>query len=108
MNIMLVSVKERTREIGVRKAVGARPRNILFQFVVEAVTLTTLGGVCGVGAAALFTLSINLLVPELPARMSLYWIGIGVGVSMSVGLIFGIWPAYKASRLDPIRCLHYE
>ena len=108
MNIMLVSVKERTREIGVRKAVGARPRNILFQFVVEAVTLTTLGGVCGVAAAALVTLLINLLVPELPARMSLYWIGIGVGVSMSVGLIFGIWPAYKASRLDPIRCLHYE
>jgi len=108
MNIMLVSVKERTREIGVRKAVGARPRNILFQFVVEAVTLTTLGGVCGVVAAALITLLINLLVPELPAQMSLYWIGIGVGVSMSVGLIFGIWPAYKASRLDPIRCLHYE
>jgi len=108
MNIMLVSVKERTREIGVRKAVGARPRNILFQFVVEAVTLTTLGGVCGVAAAALVTLFINLLVPELPAQMSLYWIGIGVGVSMSVGLIFGIWPAYKASRLDPIRCLHYE
>lgn len=108
MNIMLVSVKERTREIGVRKAVGARPRNILFQFVVEAVTLTTLGGVCGVAAAALVTLLINLLVPELPAQMSLYWIGIGVSVSMSVGLIFGIWPAYKASRLDPIRCLHYE
>jgi putative ABC transport system permease protein len=108
MNIMLVSVKERTREIGVRKAVGARPRNILFQFVIEAMTLTTLGGVCGVLAAALITLAINLLVPALPARMSLYWISIGVAVSMTVGLVFGIWPAYKASRLDPIRCLHYE
>jgi len=108
MNIMLVSVKERTREIGVRKAVGARQGNILFQFLVEAMTLTTLGGVLGVLLAGAITLAINLFVPELPARMSPFWIALGVLVSSSVGMIFGIWPAYKASRLDPIECLRYE
>ena len=108
MNIMLVSVRERTREIGIRKAVGARRRNILFQFLVEATALTTLGGIAGILAAAGITLLINLLVPQLPARMSLEWTLIGLGVSMGTGLVFGIWPAYQAARLDPIVCLHYE
>lgn len=108
MNVMLVSVKERTREIGVRKAVGARRGDILVQFVAEAVTLTTLGGVAGVALAALVTLGINVFLPQLPARMSAFWVALGVGMSVSVGLIFGIWPATKAARLDPIDCLRYE
>jgi len=108
MNIMLVSVKERTREIGIRKATGARRSDIMLQFLVEAISLTSLGGLAGIALAALITLVINLTIPELPARVSELWMGIGLGVSMSVGLVFGLWPAYKASRLDPIECLHYE
>ncbi|MBP7865244.1 MAG: ABC transporter permease [Acidobacteria bacterium] len=108
MNIMLVSVKERTREIGVRMAMGARRRDILLQFVTEAVTLTTVGGVAGIACSALLVLGINLAVPGLPARISTFWTALGMGVSVLVGLTFGIWPAVKASRLDPIECLHYE
>ena len=70
-------------------------------------TLTTLGGVLGVLLAGAITLAINLFAPELPARMSLFWIALGVLVSSSVGILYGIWPAYKASRLDPIECLWY-
>lgn len=108
MNVMLVSVKERTREIGIRKAVGARKQDILVQFLLEAVVLTSLGGVLGILFAMGITFLLNALVPQLPARISLFWVIMGVGVSTSVGLIFGIWPARKAARMDPITCLHYE
>ncbi len=108
MNIMLVSVTERTREIGVRKALGARRKDITFQFLFEAITLTTAGGVIGVlfsiGTSAL----VIALIPELPASIPGWAVVTGFVVSMMVGLVFGVFPAVKASRLDPIECLRYE
>ncbi|RPI26252.1 MAG: FtsX-like permease family protein [Acidobacteria bacterium] len=108
MNIMLVSVTERTREIGIRKAVGARRQDITFQFLFEAMTLTTVGGVIGIVLAALASYIIMFLVPALPAQVPLWAVIAGFTVSLFVGLVFGVWPAVKASRLDPIECLHYE
>jgi putative ABC transport system permease protein len=108
MNIMLVSVTERTKEIGIRKAIGATKRAIVLQFLLEAMTLTFIGGIIGLIAAAAISNLILLLVPSIPARIPLWAVVAGLGVSILVGLIFGVLPARKASRLDPIECLRYE
>ena len=108
MNIMLVSVTERTKEIGVRKAIGARRRDIVRQFLFEAMMLTFLGGVLGVLLAVGASQLLMLLIPSLPASIPTWAVVTGLTVSISVGLIFGVWPARKASRLDPIECLRYE
>jgi putative ABC transport system permease protein len=108
MNIMLVSVTERTQEIGVRKAIGARRRDIVYQFLFEAMTLTFLGGLLGVLLAVGISQLIMLLIPSLPASIPAWAVISGLGVSVAVGLVFGVWPARKASRLDPIECLRYE
>ncbi|MCI0387270.1 MAG: ABC transporter permease [Acidobacteria bacterium] len=108
MNIMLVTVTERAREIGIRKAVGARRIDIIGQFLFEAMMLTSLGGVLGVVFAIVASYIIMFLIPELPASIPLWAVIQGVGVSTVIGLIFGVWPARKASRLDPTECLRYE
>ena len=108
MNIMLVSVTERTKEIGVRKALGARRRDIVRQFLFEAMTLTFLGGILGVVFAVGISRIVMFFVPSLPASIPTWAVVTGLTVSVGVGLIFGVWPARKASRLDPIECLRYE
>jgi putative ABC transport system permease protein len=108
MNIMLVSVTERTREIGVRKAVGARRFDIVVQFLTEAVVLTGLGGLCGIMLGWLVSRGAHLIFPTLPTTVPLWAAVLGVAVSVSVGLFFGIWPANKAARLDPVVALRYE
>jgi putative ABC transport system permease protein len=107
MNIMLVSVTERTKEIGVRKAVGATRANILAQFLIEAVVLTAIGGLAGLAVGELLAFIINRYSP-LPAYVPLWAIGVGVGISAAVGIVFGLWPAWKAARLDPIEALRWE
>ncbi len=108
MNIMLVSVTERTREIGIRKAVGAKKRNILVQFLIEALMVTGIGGICGVvlGICIIkFVLGGLGIVPEV---YSIPWIVLSFGISLIVGVVFGIFPAYKAANLNPIEALRYE
>ncbi|MBC7930724.1 MAG: ABC transporter permease [Rubrivivax sp.] len=107
MNIMLVSVTERTKEIGIRKAVGATRANILWQFLIEAVVLTGLGGIAGLFVGEIASLLMNKYSP-LPAFVPLWAILVGIGISASVGIVFGLWPAWKAARLDPIEALRYE
>jgi putative ABC transport system permease protein len=108
MNIMLVSVTERTQEIGIRKALGARRRDITNQFLFEAMTLTFLGGMLGVILAVGTSRLIMWLIPSIPASVPMWAVTSGITVSVGVGLIFGVWPARKAARLDPIECLRYE
>lgn len=107
MNIMLVSVTERTREIGVRKAVGAKRSNIIVQFLTEAITLSGAGGLIGVVVGISLGAGVNALI-GFPFGIPVFWIILGFAVSVSVGLVSGIYPAVKASRLDPIIALHYE
>jgi putative ABC transport system permease protein len=108
MNIMLVSVTERTREIGVRKAIGARRSDITWQFLLEAMALTGAGGLLGILLGWLLSLAIRNLVPTLPSTVPLWSVVTGFVVAVSVGLFFGMWPALKAARLDPIVALRYE
>jgi putative ABC transport system permease protein len=108
MNIMLVSVTERTREIGIRKAVGARKADIIVQFLTEAVVLTGLGGLLGMSLGWIVSLVFRLVFPNLPTSVPLWAAVLGVSVSVMVGLFFGTWPAMKAARLDPVVALQYE
>jgi putative ABC transport system permease protein len=105
MNIMLVSVTERTREIGVRKAIGARRQDIIVQFLIEAATLTGLGGVLGIVVGSLIALAIKAI---MPTYIPLWSLVVGFTVSVGLGVAFGLWPAWKAARLDPIEALRYE
>jgi putative ABC transport system permease protein len=107
MNIMLVSVTERTREIGIRKSVGAQRRDILTQFIIEAVILCEIGGLVGILLGITAGNVVGLLI-SVPAVIPWEWVGIGIGSCSLVGLIFGVYPAWKAAALDPIEALRYE
>ncbi len=108
MNIMLVSVTERTKEIGVRRAIGARKADIIWQFLTEAITLTAVGGIIGIAFGWLISLGLKRLAPTLPSIIPAWAVILGFLVSCTVGLVFGLWPAVKAARLDPIEALRYE
>jgi len=107
MNIMLISVTERTREIGVRRAVGAKRRNILWQFILEAVVLCELGGAVGIVLGILAGNAVAVAL-KVPPAVPMDWIIIGLAICSAVGVAFGTYPAYKAAHLDPIDSLRYE
>jgi putative ABC transport system permease protein len=108
MNIMLISVTERTQEIGVRKAIGARRADVRLQFLLEAVVLTLVGGIIGILIGAAVSTLVRTFVPSVPATLSYLWVTIGFVISVGVGLFFGYYPANLAANLDPIDCLRYE
>ena len=107
MNIMLVTVTERTREIGIRKALGARRKDIMAQFLIEAIILSGLGGLLGWGLGALVSQLMSKL-GNISVVLTLGTVALAIGFSIAVGLFFGIYPARKASRMDPIQALHFE
>jgi putative ABC transport system permease protein len=107
MNIMLMAVAERTREIGIRKALGARRRDIMAQFIVESATLSVTGAILGIGAGILLAFTVRAMTP-LPAAVAPWSIGVGVFLGVAVGMLAGILPARQASRLDPIAALRQE
>jgi putative ABC transport system permease protein len=108
MNIMLVSVTERTKEIGIRKAIGARRVDIITQFLLEAVVLTGIGGLIGIGLGWVIAVASKFVFTSLPTAVPAWAAILGIGVSVGVGLFFGIWPASKAAKLDPVEALRYE
>jgi putative ABC transport system permease protein len=108
MNIMLVSVRERTREVGIRKAVGAKRRDIGLQFLIESVTLSVLGGLAGITIAWLGTMIIQLIYPSLPVRLAMWSVLTAFFFSLGVGVFFGVYPALKAASVDPVEALRYE
>jgi putative ABC transport system permease protein len=108
MNIMLISVTERTQEIGVRKAIGARKADVRLQFLFEALVLTLIGGTIGILAGAGVSTIVRTLAPSVPATLSYWWVSIGFAMSAGVGVFFGYYPANLAANLDPITCLRYE
>jgi putative ABC transport system permease protein len=108
MNIMLVSVTERTREIGIRKAVGATRRDILLQFLLEAVMLSFLGGALGIGLGILGANAVSNLTPDLTTKVTIGTLALAAGVASAIGLVFGVYPAVRAGSLRPIDALRYE
>jgi putative ABC transport system permease protein len=108
MNIMLVSVRERTREVGIRKAVGARRGDIALQFLIEAVTLSVLGGLTGIGLGAAGSFILHYLYPSLPVAISMWSTTLAFFFSLAVGVFFGVYPAFKAAGVDPVVALRYE
>ena len=107
MNIMLVSVMERTREIGVRKAIGARRRDILLQVLIETATLSAVGALVGIGIGIGLTMVVRAVSP-LPAAVAPQWIVLGVALGITVGVVAGVYPAARASKLNPVDALRYE
>ena len=107
MNIMLASVTERTREIGIRRAIGAKRRQIVGQFLIETVVLSTVGGLIGIGVGVFIPWLVTYFA-DMPTVVTLYSLLLSVGISMAVGVVFGLYPAVRAARLDPIVALRHE